>query len=150
MVLAPAYDKKCPLHALVLKTDVTLVQTLRLIILDFFYRKFILQWSAHVSWCNNLTIKTRCGWTDTCKKQLLNLFCIVYYIFLEGKSPARKCDVIKNSSDVIKVSSSSNPKGSGTVEFFLKNRFQLNKICIEPKYTLQTIALFLNWNPFIV
>ena len=37
MILAPAYDQKCPLRPLVLKTDVTLVQTLRLSILDFFY-----------------------------------------------------------------------------------------------------------------
>ena len=35
MVLASAYDQKCPLRTLVLNTDVTLVQTLRLIILDF-------------------------------------------------------------------------------------------------------------------
>ena len=31
----------------------------------------------------------------------------------------------------------------GTVEFFSKNRFQINKIWIEPKYTLQ-IIVFLN------
>ena len=35
MVLASAYDKNCILSPLVLKTDGTLVQTLRLIILDF-------------------------------------------------------------------------------------------------------------------
>ena len=34
MVLASAYDQKCSVRTLVLKTDVTLVQTLRLIILD--------------------------------------------------------------------------------------------------------------------
>ena len=60
-----------------------------------------------------------------------------------------KCDVIKNSSDIIKVSSSSKPKGTGTVGFFLKNRFQINKIFVEPKYTLQIITLFLIWKqPF--
>ena len=37
MVLASAYDQKCSLRTLVLKTDVILVQTLRLIILDFFF-----------------------------------------------------------------------------------------------------------------
>ena len=47
---------------------------------------------------------------------------------MERASPARKCDVIKNRSDVIKVSSSSKPKGSGTVGFILKNRFQINKM----------------------
>ena len=39
MVLAPAYDQKCHLRhlrLLVLKNDVTLVQTLRLINLDVF------------------------------------------------------------------------------------------------------------------
>ena len=36
MVLASAYDQKCSLHQLVLKTDVTLVQMLRLIILNCF------------------------------------------------------------------------------------------------------------------
>ena len=36
MVLASVYHQKCPLRQLVLKTDVTLVQTLELIILDFF------------------------------------------------------------------------------------------------------------------
>ena len=35
MILAPAYDQKCPLCPLVSKTDVTLVQMLRLTILDF-------------------------------------------------------------------------------------------------------------------
>ena len=39
MILAPAHDHKCPLRSLVLKTDVTLVQTLRLIILDVFTGK---------------------------------------------------------------------------------------------------------------
>ena len=36
MILAPAYDQKCPLRPLVLTTDVSLVQTLHLIILDFY------------------------------------------------------------------------------------------------------------------
>ena len=45
LVLSPAYDHKWPLRPLVLKTDVTLVKTLRLISLDFCYREFILQWS---------------------------------------------------------------------------------------------------------
>ena len=36
MFLASEHDQKCPLHTLVFKTDVTLVQTLRLIILDCF------------------------------------------------------------------------------------------------------------------
>ena len=36
MVLASAYHSKCSLRQLVLKTDVTLVQSLQLIILDFF------------------------------------------------------------------------------------------------------------------
>ena len=49
-----------------LKTDVTLVQALRLVILDF-YREFLLQWSAYVSWCNNLTIKAWCGGSHTYK-----------------------------------------------------------------------------------
>ena len=35
MVLVPVYHQKCPLRPLVLKTDVTLVQMLQLIILDF-------------------------------------------------------------------------------------------------------------------
>ena len=62
---------------------------------------------------------------------------LILYIFGKGK-----CDVIKISSDVIKVSSSSKPKGSGTVGYFSKNHFQMNKICVEPKYSLQIIALF--------
>ena len=45
LVLSPAYDHKWPLRPLVLKTDVTLVKTLRLISLDFCYQEFILQWS---------------------------------------------------------------------------------------------------------
>ena len=33
--------------------------------------------------------------------------------------------------------------------FFSKNRFQINEKCVEPKYTLQITALFLNWKqPF--
>ena len=50
-----------------LKTDVTPVQTLRLIILDLFYRQFLLQWLAHISWCNRRTIKAWCGAADTYK-----------------------------------------------------------------------------------
>ena len=53
MVLAFAYDQKCPLRQQVLKTDVTLVQTLQLIILDFFYQE--------TSWCNKVTIKAWYG-----------------------------------------------------------------------------------------
>ena len=37
MVLASVYHQKCPLRKLALKPNVTLVQTLQLIILDFFY-----------------------------------------------------------------------------------------------------------------
>ena len=36
MVLASVYDQKCPLCQLVLKTDITVIQTLGLNILDFF------------------------------------------------------------------------------------------------------------------
>ena len=42
MVLAPAYDQKLHLRLLVLKVDVTLEQTLRLINLDFFFFFFFL------------------------------------------------------------------------------------------------------------
>ena len=36
MILTSPYDPKCPVHPLVFKSDVTLVQTLRLFIFDFF------------------------------------------------------------------------------------------------------------------
>ena len=70
----------------------------------------------------------------------------VNIIFLERASPARKCDVIiteqrRHRSFYLRPS----PKLRGTVEFFLNRRFQISKVCIEPKYSLQIIALFLNW-----
>ena len=68
---------------------------------------------------------------------------IIY--FWKGQVQSKCVTSSKHSSDVIKVSSSSKPKTSGTVGFFSKNNFQINKICVEPKYTLQIIALFLNW-----
>ena len=63
------------------------------------------------------------------------------YIFEKGKS-SPKVWRHQNNSDVIKVSTSSKPKGSGTVGFFSKNRFQVNKICVEPK------VFFTNNRPF--
>ena len=39
----------------------------------FFFRDFLLRWSAHVSWCNNVTIKAWCGKSDTYKKTITKL-----------------------------------------------------------------------------
>ena len=77
-VLASACDHKCPLRHMALKTDVMLVQTLLLIILDVFYLEIFLGWSALVSRCNKVTMKALYGGSDTYKKQLQNLFRIVY------------------------------------------------------------------------
>ena len=70
------YDQKCPSHTLVLKTDVTLVQMLRLIILEFFtWKSFsvdrrlyldVIKWQ----WKPDMVDLTH-------SKQLLK-FCIVY------------------------------------------------------------------------
>ena len=70
----------------------------------------------------------------------VNIIC-----FWKGQVQPESVTSSKHSSDVIKVLSSSKPKTSGTVGFFSKNRFQINRICVEQKYTLQIIALFLNW-----
>ena len=87
------------------------------------------------------------------KENKTNMTELIVYIFGKGKSSPKvrrhqkkkKKKKKKNSSDVIKVLSSYKPKTSGKVGFFSKNSFQINKICVEPKYTLQVIALFLNW-----
>ena len=76
-VLAPEYDQKCLIRPLVLKTDVTPVQRLRLIILDiFFYPGITFPVIGACFFMHNQTIK--CGVVNlTHTKQLLYLFCIV-------------------------------------------------------------------------
>ena len=82
-------------------------------------------------------------------RKLLSLYIFSYFPFgFEG----RIWDLIVSVPDLclsFNFSSSSKPKGSGTVSFFSKNRFEINKICIEPKVNFTIIALFLNWKqPF--
>ena len=59
-------DQNCPLRPLVLKTDVTLVQTLRLIILDFFTWK-PLSGDRHLYLDAVVTMKAWYGEYDTQK-----------------------------------------------------------------------------------
>ena len=63
---------------------------------------------------------------------------LILYIFGKSKS-IPKCNVIKNSSKVIKVSSSSKPNGSDTVGFFSKNGFQIKKYALSPFSKLEAI-----------
>ena len=59
MTLASPYYPKSPIHLLVLKSNVTLVQTLRLIILAFLYLEFLPECSALVFLCNKVSLKVR-------------------------------------------------------------------------------------------
>ena len=73
---------------------------------------------------------------------------LILYI-LERACPVRKCNVIKNSSEVIKIFIFVQAQRFGYSWIFLQESFPDKWNMHEPKYTLQIIVLFLNWKqPF--
>ena len=77
-VFTVPYDHKLPLCTLVLKSNVTLAQPLRLKMLCFFTLKSLADDRRLYLYARKMKLKIRCEWTDPFKKK--KKLCIVYLL----------------------------------------------------------------------